>query len=228
MNNVGVQPNLREIPTMDNTPVSWDISQRVGVESNQGIRYNGLKECEWVKQYIRDGVVTIADRMAKEFPRLDNQISMGDGCAKLGDCPGHPTGTHMGYKTGRTTFDPNYFTMVAYDPENGLYGNDTQYTPGEYNHPGKRTNIWLDSDKDNMVLNEQIFDWERTFCFLKYMVERFPRFHCTLHEKISDCIKRNIINELWIPIVPHVSQDSGHNNKHHTHMHCNCESQNHK
>ena len=90
------------------------------------------------------------------------------------------------------------------------------------------TNIWISLDRKNMILNEKMFDWEKTFYYLKYMLELFPRFHCSIHEKIWECIQRNTDIKEWQPIRKHISEDYGHHSYHHTHMHCDVESINHK
>lgn len=160
----------------------------------------------------------VAQRLAYEFPgRPDKQLWIGDGTPITGDCPDH-YGTHNGHKS----FDINYFTLAGFEQSNYLWGNATQYG----STADKRTVIW--KSLDLMVLDESLIDWEKNFYFLKYMIELFPRFHCSMHGIIWGYLKSKTSMSEWQPMVKHITAaDMGLAYNHHTHIHVDTESINH-
>lgn len=80
-----------------------------------------------------------------------------------------------------------------------------------------RTKIWIDTD--DMILDESVFDYERTFYFIYYMSQSLPDAHFELHEKIWQLMISKLPKELWLQLVPKTTECGGTIFNHHLHMH---------
>lgn len=172
--------------------------------------YVGNQLCLSIDQDTFNKVNEVGMMLQHKFPDAkDPFLRIGDGCMKHKACPRHDN-NHRGDKN----FDINYFTTEPYDPDKQKWGNSTHYRlKGQ-----GLTDIWLHNEHNNMVLNDK-FDWERTFWFLTFMVQKFPESRFELHEKIWDKIQGNTRFSEWVPLVSHITLSQGHMFNHYKHIH---------
>lgn len=140
-----------------------------------------------------------------DFPdRPERRTIIGDGTpySMVVGCPNH--GAHI----GGVAFDLNYFTLEG--------NNATQYLP----HGWERTEIWEDRNDPHSRLLLDVFDWERTWAFVKAIREiTYSASPISMDHKIVTYIRacvpqkeKRLVDRLLFP-----STHWGYN--HHTHMH---------
>lgn len=154
----------------------------------------------------------VAKSIYYDFPdSFDRRLSIGDCCPSVGDCNGHPKGSHSFIGT---SFDMNYYTINDF--------NTTQYRPKTSEDIGKKVNIW---NKLGVDLIEEKFDWERNFIFMYRMKQIFRDFKPFLNDVIYNFMSKKIENKYgrdkMLDFWKMSSQNAGTEFNHHTHSHLN-------
>ena len=161
------------------------------------------------------GVDAIARSVYHDFPDRPagtRALVIGDNSPLTGDCPGHPPGSHAGWKV----LDVGYYTLGA--------NNYTQ----RYLSPEEEqwTCLWLDEDVWR-VLDEGLFDWERNYIFICRLIQVFTAGNIGPKIMMWEGLKRYMLDKIrekygqaaWACFWGSVLGDENATWNHHSHMH---------
>ncbi|MCP4607748.1 MAG: hypothetical protein GY845_03385 [Planctomycetes bacterium] len=169
------------------------------------IEFHGQATCNRITTNMLMALNWAAFQTYVMFPDRQRPLIIGDGSPFVGQCSGHPI-----KHDDRLSFDIGYFTHG--DINSAEFGNPP-------------VDIWLDDDPNNMVIDEALFDWEKSYTFAKLFAEAAEDGYekSSFHEKALDVVEANISADDFITFRMLVTPDGGHTYNHHLHNHFQCQ-----
>jgi len=193
------------------------------------LKYGGNPLCPYIERDVWMALELASRIIYEKFPdRPDRTMWLGDACPYTGGCGGcsswrenggrcggHPHGSH----SYRRSIDLNYYTLVGFDRDKGLWGNITQYAPKGLS----TTHIWANNNPGEMRLKPGVFDAERNYHFavtLKKILGIDPAVNYGTQDILkAEMVKYAKTRDEMIFFNHRCSETTGLTYNHHTHVH---------